>query len=142
MIVLRFFLPIVLVAQASFAVDLRTTTGDLKMDGSKVGIVVIDMWNYHWCMTAAHRVGAIVPRMNKALEAARRSGMRVFWAPTDVASQYAETPQREASLALPLYPRPNLRELSRTFTARRGDCMCGPGIVCKTNYGWDGMNPA
>ncbi|MCI0625540.1 MAG: NPCBM/NEW2 domain-containing protein [Acidobacteria bacterium] len=111
------------------------------LDPTKTGIVVIDMWNYHHCMTAAQRVGALVPRMNRVLEAARRLKMTVMWAPTDVASQYAGTPQRERAMVVPILEVPVGRPLACAFTVKKKDCMCGPGIACFRNFGWDSMHP-
>jgi nicotinamidase-related amidase len=129
--------------------DLRTRDADSgriisnkrSLDPARIGIVIIDMWNYHWCMTAAQRVAALVPRMNAALAAARQLGMRVIWAPTDVASQYVGMPQRERSIAVPRFPRPAPAEFVCRLTAKQGKCLCGPGIPCLVNYGWDAMNP-
>jgi len=115
-----------------------------SIDPTKIGIVIIDMWNTNDCMTNAQRAAALVPRMNKALEAARRLGMQIIWAPTDVASQYVGTPQRERALALPRYPLPQITKFSCPFsvgTVRPDRCMCGPGIVCHIHYGWDQMDP-
>ncbi|MEI6783880.1 MAG: hypothetical protein WCQ21_23560, partial [Verrucomicrobiota bacterium] len=33
----------------------------LKIDPRKVGIIIVDPWNYHWCMTACQRVSAMAP---------------------------------------------------------------------------------
>ena len=44
----------------------------------RIGVVVVDPWNFHWCKTATMRVDALIPRMNKALEAARALGMTVM----------------------------------------------------------------
>ena len=115
-----------------------------SVDPSKIGVVIIDMWNTNDCMTNAQRAAALVPRMNKALEAARRLGMSIIWAPTDVASQYVGTPQRERAIALARYPLPHIRNFSCPFSAptvRPDKCMCGPGIACHVHYGWDAMDP-
>lgn len=119
-----------------------STTG--QIDPSRTGVVIIDMWNTNDCMTNAQRAAALVPRMNKVLEGARRLGMQIIWAPTDVASQYAGTPQRERAMALARIPLPHLTNFSCPFsvpTVRPGKCMCGPGIVCRVHYGWDAMDP-
>ena len=71
----------------------------------------------------------------------RKLGMTVLFAPTDVASQYVGTVPRERALAAPYLPVPNKRTLACRFTCRVGPCMCGPGIRCLVNYGWDGMHP-
>ena len=44
-----------------------------EIDPKQVGVIAVDVWNYHWCKTATMRVDAFVPRINKALEAARCS---------------------------------------------------------------------
>ena len=82
-----------------------------RVDPRRVGIIAVDVWNYHWCKTATMRVDAIVPRMNKALEAARSMGMTVMLCPSDVVDNYVGFPQREKVLALPLVPVPTVTEV-------------------------------
>jgi hypothetical protein len=121
----------------------RVLATDEPIDPTKT-VVIVDMWNTNDCMTNAQRAAALVPRMNKVLDAARRLGMQIIWAPTDVASQYVGTPQRERAIALPRYPLPHIVNFSCPFsvpTVRPDKCMCGPGIVCHVHYGWDGMDP-
>ena len=130
-------------------VDLQTRdpkTSEVKIktedvDASKVGIVIVDPWNYHWCMTACERVSAMVPRWNKAIEGARKMGMPIIWCPSDVIGSCSGYPQRERVLGLQLLPVPNVRGLQLVnFTCEQGVCLCGPGIGCWLNYGHDGMN--
>jgi hypothetical protein len=78
--------------------------------------------------------------MNKALDSARKLGMQVIWGPTDVAGMYVGCSQRERALGVPYVPVPAVRALDLKFSAPQGDCHCGPGLPCKVNYGWDGMN--
>ena len=118
----------------------RPALAKLPIAASKLGIVVVDMWNFHWCKTAAERVGCMVPRMHRALDQARALGMQVFLCPTDVADAYVGTPQREAAVACPRHPLPKPPKLSFP-RPRGGGCMCGPGFGCVVNYGWDGMHP-
>jgi len=114
-----------------------------NVDASKIGVVIVDPWNYHWCMTACERVSAMVPRWNRALEVARKIGMPVVWVPSDVVGSYSGYPQRERALGLDLIPVPNVKEMPKAkFTAPVGKCMCGPGFDCIVNYGHDGINPA
>jgi alpha-L-fucosidase 2 len=114
-----------------------------EIDPKKTAIIVIDMWNFHWCMTASERVASMVPRMNKVLEAARKQGMQVIWNPSDVVTAYSGWPQYERAVAVQHRQAPNVREkLAAKFTAPGGGCLCGPGIRCVVNYGWDAMAPA
>lgn len=112
-----------------------------NVDVSNIGIVIIDPWNYHWCMTWTEQVGGMATRMNRALDCARSLGIQVMWAPTDVASMYSGWPQRQRAMAVPYSEVPNNRNYSCTFTTPFDDCMCGPGIYCKLNYGFDAINP-
>ena len=112
-----------------------------KIDSKKVGIVIVDMWNYHWCITWTEQAGGMTGRMNKALEGARKLGMQVFWAPTDAASMFSGWPQKQRAMAVRHVDVPKVRELTCKFTVPYGKCLCGPGINCITNYGWDGMVP-
>lgn len=112
-----------------------------NVDASKVAIVIVDPWNYHWCMTWTEQAGGMLPRINRANECARKLGMQIFWAPTDVASMYSGWPQRQRAMAVPYIEVPKMRNYTCKFTLPIGKCICGPGIECKVNYGWDGMNP-
>lgn len=58
----------------------QVTTKPLKIDPRKVGIVIVDPWNYHWCMTWTEQAGGMTPRMNRALQGCRKLGMTVMWA--------------------------------------------------------------
>ncbi|HTN06821.1 NPCBM/NEW2 domain-containing protein [Agriterribacter sp.] len=113
------------------------TVKDSIIDAKKIGIVVIDMWNFHWCKTSAARVAAMVPRMNQCLEEARKLGMQVFFCPTDVVNNYVGYPQREKAIAAAQVPLPPPLNIECPHPGG-GGCMCGAD-KCITNYGWTGM---
>jgi hypothetical protein len=115
-------------------------TAPLKIDPRKAGIVIVDPWNYHWCMTWTEQAGGMTPRMNKALECVRKLGMPVFWGPTDTASTFSGWPQRQRAMAVPYLPVPKVRGVACRWTVGTGPCLCGPGIACQINYGFDGMD--
>jgi nicotinamidase-related amidase len=120
----------------------KTITEQMVLNPKKTAIVVIDMWNFHWCMTASERVSSMVPRMNCVLDIARELGMQVVWNPSDVVTAYSGYPQYENAVATKHRQVPQVRNpLSANFTAPVGRCMCGQGIHCGGNYGWDAMNP-
>ena len=113
-----------------------------EVNASKIGVIIVDPWNFHWCMTACERVSAMAPRWNRAVEAARKLGMPIVWMPSDVVGMYSGYPQRERALGVKLQPVPHLRDIPKVdFTATVGSCMCVPGINCHVNYGWDGITP-
>ncbi|HAV60759.1 MAG TPA: hypothetical protein DCY13_00140, partial [Verrucomicrobiales bacterium] len=111
-----------------------------KVDPARVGVIAVDVWNFHWCKTATMRVDAFVPRMNQALEAARALGMTVMLCPSDVVDNYAGYPQREAVFAVPQVPVPALVDVTCPTPPDAGGCACGRER-CAVNYGWDGMHP-
>jgi len=112
-----------------------------KIDPAKTAVVAVDVWNYHWCKTATQRVAALVPRMDRCLEEARKMGMQVFLCPTDAVDQYVGMPQREAVFAVPIRPLPELSSVECPRPPSGGGCACGRE-KCLVNYGWDGMHPS
>ena len=119
----------------------EASTETLKIDPAKCCIVVVDMWSYHWCSTWCGRTGAMIPRMNRTFEAARKLGMTVVFAPTECASTFAGTPHREIMAALPYHPTPEPAEVNLPdFGLPCGD-MCGAPYPCQINYGHYGQDP-
>lgn len=116
------------------------------IDPRKVGIVVVDMWNYHWCRTALGRAKALVPRMNAAFDLAREMGMQLIFLPSDVIMSYIGYPQREVVLAMPYRAAPEISIPKPPPQPKTppggGSCMCGPGGGdCVVNYSWTALNP-
>ncbi len=112
-----------------------------RVDPRRVGVVAVDVWNFHWCKTATMRVDAFVPRIDRGLEAARGLGMTVMLCPSDVVDNYAGFPQRESVLALPNVEVPKAVDVTCPPVPDAGGCACGRER-CGGNYGWDGMHPA
>jgi len=111
-----------------------------RIDSQRIGVVVVDMWNYHWCKTATMRVGELVPRMNHVLDACRELGMTVMLCPSDVVDNYVGWPQREIIFAMPKHQLPMLKAIECPEPPNAGGCACGRER-CVVNYGWDGMHP-
>jgi len=134
-------------APPAFQLDRRTrdpktgkvTTTALKVDPARVGIVIVDPWNYHWCMTWTHQTASAAPRTNMITRRARKLGMQVIWAPSDTAGMEVGRPQRERALAVRYVELPKGPGFRIPFTVRGGRCHCGPGLSCIVNYGHDGM---
>lgn len=110
-----------------------------KFNPAKVGFVIVDLWNYHWCMTWTHQVISAVPRFNEAARAARKLGIQVLWAPSDAANAKLGWPQRERALAVLYRDVPKVTDVKIPFNLRTKRCHCGPGITCQLNYGLDDM---
>jgi len=62
---------------------------------SQTAVIVVDMWDGHFCRSAAQRVGVMAPRMNRVLTAARNHGVMIIHAPSGTVNMYADTPYRK-----------------------------------------------
>jgi nicotinamidase-related amidase len=60
----------------------------------QTALIICDMWDNHWCSSAAARVAELAPVMNGVVCAARDRGVLIIHAPSDTMGFYAETPQR------------------------------------------------
>ena len=120
----------------------KVTIQSETIDSSKIGVVVIDMWNGYMCPTGAELFGgSLVPRMSRALDGARTLGMTVIHAPSDVADFYAGWPQAEKVAALPRYELPKVADVAMPgFPGYQDPCLCGPGIKCPYMHSWDGIH--
>src|SRR4051812_9866662 len=52
----------------------------------KPGIIVVDMWDDHWCSGAARRASELAVPMNAMLKTARAKGVLIIPAPSSVTS--------------------------------------------------------
>src|SRR5262245_28333406 len=60
----------------------------VEWDVAKTAIIVCDMWDGHYCKSAAQRVKEMVPRMNRVLTAARSHGVMIVHAPSGTMNVY------------------------------------------------------
>ncbi len=121
------------------AVVLNTT----KLDPKKTAIVVIDMWDRHWCKTYTARVANLVPRMNEAVAAARKLGIQIVWAPSDVLDFYKDAPQRKAMQAIPAHAPPAQIAFDPPQAPQGDYCECGSDQPCKAKgKAWSRQNAA
>jgi nicotinamidase-related amidase len=102
----------------------------------KTAIIVVDMWDRHWCKTYTARVGNLVGRMNQTLAAARRLGIQVVWAPSDVLGFYQDHPARKAMQALPAHPAPAKTPFEPPPAPKGDNCECGPDRPCQNAAVW------
>lgn len=73
-------------------------------------LLVCDMWDDHWCPSAARRGAALAQRMNPVIAAARARGVQIIHAPSDCMDFYQELPQRRRMRGIaPVAPPPERR---------------------------------
>ncbi len=75
-------------------------------DPKKTAIIVCDMWDDHWCKSAAERVGELAGPMNEMLKTARARGVFIIHAPSTCTGFYKDTPQRKCAQNAPFAKTP------------------------------------
>ena len=114
----------------------------VSIDPARTAIVVIDMWDRHWCETYNSRVGNLVPRMNQTLRAARELGIQVVHAPSDTMEFYKDYPQRQAMQSIADQPIPETVDFNPPEPPGGKDCCeCGPDRPCTPHAAWTRQHP-
>jgi nicotinamidase-related amidase len=88
----------------------------------KTAIIVCDMWDDHWCKSAARRVAELAGPMNQVLRKARSRGVFIIHSPSTVTSYYKDTPQRLRARQAPASPTP----VPLATAQRWGTAWCWP----------------
>jgi nicotinamidase-related amidase len=87
---------------------------------SETALIICDMWDTHTCKGAARRVAEMAPRLNAVAAEARRRGVLIVHAPSDVTGFYEGTPARELAKAAPEAPASIEFKWRRLDPAREG----------------------
>lgn len=110
---MRLFLLLLMLITTLRANPLRLTLQTRPKEGSgvveksaawepgKTAIIVCDMWDDHWCKSAARRVTELAGPMNDILKTARAKGIFIIHAPSSVTDFYKDTPQRKLAQSAP-----------------------------------------
>jgi len=70
-------------------------------NASETAIIVVDMWNLHWCTSATERVGSLAILLNDTITAARSTGVLIIHAPSTCSGYYTNYKARQWVLNLP-----------------------------------------
>lgn len=93
-----------------------------KWDPKKTALIICDMWDDHWCKSAAARVSELAGPMNEAIKAARAKGVFIIHSPSSVVNFYKDTPQRKRALSAPFAKPP----IPLSTSERWGTTWCWP----------------
>jgi nicotinamidase-related amidase len=88
----------------------------------KTALVVVDMWDDHWCRGAAQRVAELAGPMNRLVAAARDRGVLIVHCPSTCVDYYKDTPARQRAIDAP-YARPPIQLAT---SERWGTAWCWP----------------
>lgn len=94
----------------------------ISWDPAKTALIVVDMWDDHWCKGAAARVAEMAGPMNKVVSEARERGIFVVHCPSTTVDFYKDTPQRKRALEAPFAKTP----VPLSTTERWGTAWCWP----------------
>lgn len=72
----------------------KTVVRTENWDPKRTALIICDMWDDHWCKSAARRVGEMAGPLNEVVKEARSRGVFIIHAPSSVTAFYAGTPQR------------------------------------------------
>ena len=99
-------------ADSPLKLHLRTRDGGAaraetaSWDPAKTALIICDMWDDHWCKSAARRVGEMAGPLNETVKAARARGIFIIHSPSTCTDFYKDTPQRRRAQAAPFAPTP------------------------------------
>src|SRR5207244_10617292 len=82
------------------------TEKQARWEPKKTVLIICDMWDDHWCKSAARRVSEMAGPLNDVVRAARSRGVFIIHAPSTCTGFYDATPQRERARTAPFSPTP------------------------------------
>src|SRR5262245_8178013 len=74
----------------------------VEWEAKKTAIIICDMWDDHWCKSAADRVAELAGPMNEVVNIARAKGVFIIHSPSSVVNAYKDTLQRQRAAKAPL----------------------------------------
>ena len=102
----------------TYKTEQRLATWDAK----KTALVICDMWDDHWCKSAARRVAELAGPMNDVVKQARAKGVFIIHAPSTTVKFYENSPQRNRARTAPFVK----TTVSLSTTERWGTAWCWP----------------
>ena len=91
--------------------DAKAVEFKKEIDPKKAVIVVCDMWDDHWCQSAAKRCAELAKKAEPVLKAARARGVTIVHAPSDCMKFYDDHPARKRMLAVAKVEPPKPKDL-------------------------------
>lgn len=89
------------------AVKTRSVTETkAEWPAKRTALIICDMWDNHWCKSAASRVVELAGPMNEVVAAARAKGVFIIHAPSSVTGFYQDTEQRRLAQQAPFAKTP------------------------------------
>jgi nicotinamidase-related amidase len=106
-----------------------TTEKPRTLDPRHTAVIICDMWDDHWCRSAAKRCDVLAKKAAPVVEALRQSGATIIHCPSDCMAYYKEHPARKRAQAVKptAPPKPkNLPNPPLPIDDSDGGCDDGP----------------
>ena len=112
---LLLFLPASLMADEKLTLMMRSrgkdapakkNSGKVEWKASATALIICDMWDDHWCKSAARRVEEMTGPLNEVVKKLRDQGVLIIHAPSSVVDFYKDTPQRRYAQNAPFAKTP------------------------------------
>ncbi len=104
------------------SVNSEIVVEQVEWNPAHTALIICDMWDDHWCKSAAQRVDEMAPSLNETVKAARRRGIFIIHAPSSVVDFYQNTPQRKLARRAPFAASP----IKLSTDRRWGTAWCWP----------------
>lgn len=115
----------------------------LTLDPRKTAVVVCDMWDDHWCRSAAKRCDALARQAEPVLKACRDRGMTIVHAPSDCMGFYQDHPARKRMRAVkPVEPPTDKDVACPPLPVDDSDGGCDDPTPPKFRKAWTRQHPA
>jgi nicotinamidase-related amidase/type 1 glutamine amidotransferase len=133
------------------AADAKVTERPAAWEPRRTALIVIDVWDKHWCDGANRRVAEMAPRFAAFVDALRSRGVFIIHAPSDTMKTYEGTPGRKLAQSVLAADAPKdatfkwnyldpAAEGQLPIDDSDGGCDCQP--QCKTGSAWKAQHPA
>jgi len=109
-------------AKGNAAAEYKVVEKNVVWDAKRTALIICDMWDDHWCKSAARRVSELAGPMNDVVKAARDQGVFIIHAPSTVVDFYHDTSQRNRAQIAPFAEPP----LPLSTAERWGTTWCWP----------------
>jgi nicotinamidase-related amidase len=109
----------------TFRVEQRTA----QWEPRKTALIICDMWDDHWCKSAALRVAELAVPMNEVVSVARKKGIFIIHAPSTTTKFYDRTPARLRAQRAPFVK----TALPLSTSERWGTAWCWPDSARETD---------
>ncbi len=114
-----------------------------EIAAAQTAVLLCDVWDDHWCASAARRCDALARKMAPVVNAARAKGAQIIHAPSDCMAFYENTPQRQRLRDAPFAGPPNPDALSEPpLPIDDSDGGCDDEPPCPVRRAWTRQHPA